>query len=135
LRHRDGEADERAVSERARSKFTQPIVRFAVARELNISGFALTVVDGERPHEDAALLELLAVEPRSAGFGIGRALLEDALSASRRAGYAALRLRVRTGNRRAISLYQAAGLTREGALTEHALGGEPMATYFCALDS
>jgi ribosomal protein S18 acetylase RimI-like enzyme len=135
LRHRDGEADEQAVSERARSKFTQPIVRFAVARELNISGFALTVVDGERPHEDAALLELLAVEPRSAGSGIGRALLEDALSASKRAGYATLRLRVRTGNRRAISLYGSAGFTSEGVLVEHPLGGEPMATYVRALDS
>jgi ribosomal protein S18 acetylase RimI-like enzyme len=137
IRHRDAGAGpgERAVAERARSKFTQPIVRFAVAREGDISGFALTVADSDRPHDEAVVLELLAVEPRSAGAGIGRALLEDAISASRRAGFAAIRLSVRTGNRRAISLYEVAGFTREGAPLDHPLGGEPMVTYVLALDS
>jgi ribosomal protein S18 acetylase RimI-like enzyme len=112
--------------ERIRGTFDVPALRFAIVGEdASPEGFALTTPDGE--------LQLLAVAPRASGRGIGRALLDDAIVAASAAGLGALTLAVRTGNRRALALYESAGMRAVGDPKPHPLGGQPMLTYRLAL--
>jgi ribosomal protein S18 acetylase RimI-like enzyme len=119
---RDRAEPPEGTTERIRGKFTVPSLRFAVVGDdARPDGFALTTPDGE--------LQLLAVAPTAAGRGVGRALLVDAIAAARSAGLDALTLAVRTGNRRALDLYESVGMLPVGDPRPHPLGGEPMLTY------
>jgi len=72
-----------------------------------------------RPHSAIARLYSIAVVPRSAGHGIGPALLaasEQAALAKRRA---TLRLEVNARNHRAIALYRKAGYQQFGRLENY----------------
>lgn len=125
LRHRDGFADAHALAERMRHHFDSTVVRFALSGQ-PLAGFALTVArdDGSR----TAVLERIAVRPQSAGLGIGRALLADAIGSAKAAGYVSLELAVRTGNT-AVHLYEKAGFLPASVPVPHELGGQPMVTY------
>lgn len=130
LRDRDGKVDVEPVSARTRGVFAGPVVRFAVARAADggsaPEGFAVTVPHAEEP--PVAVLERIAVAPGAGGRGIGRALLMDALDASRSAGFDAVELGVRVGNP-AVRLYEAAGFRAVGSPEPHPLGGAPMVRY------
>lgn len=128
LAARDGRVDSLAVGVRAREKFTQQIVRFAVLGR-DVNGFALTIDGGE----GVARLEMLALEVHASGRGGGRALLADALLNAGESGYRRFELQVRDGNTRAIKLYESAGLSEVGIGQEHPLGGRPMLTFACCL--
>jgi ribosomal protein S18 acetylase RimI-like enzyme len=129
---RDGRQPEFGIADRVRSMFDCSIVRFAVAGE-PISGFCLTVEEDTPGESRAALLQLLASDPRNPTPGTGRRLLADSIAASRAAGYGFLRLEVRAGNDRAIDLYERAGFAADGSVREHPLGGAPLVSYWMRL--
>ena len=60
----------------------------------------------------------LAVDPAFAGRGVGRLLVEAAITEARRRGARKLSLRVLGGNARARSLYERCGFEVEGILRE-----------------
>jgi len=64
--------------------------------------------------ETDGYLSRLAVHPAMAGRGLGRALLAEALAATRALGLERCVLEVADGNERAIALYQAAGFKAIG---------------------
>jgi ribosomal protein S18 acetylase RimI-like enzyme len=128
LRARDGAEQGDEVAARARSKFAQLIVRFAVVG-VKPFAFALTSDASIRPDRRVAMLELLAVAPGEAGHGAGRALVADAIESASRLGYASLELQVRAGNSRAQELYASSGFSPQGPPTPHPLGGPPMIGY------
>ncbi|MFK0241530.1 GNAT family N-acetyltransferase [Microbacterium sp. NPDC090281] len=75
-----------------------------------------------------AVLERIAVLPASSGLGTGRALLQDAVQASKDAGFSTIELAVRQGNP-AIRFYEGEGFEPISGPGPHPLGGEPMITY------
>ena len=129
LRHRDGEVDADAVAARMRTLFDGPLIRFALAGE-PLAGFALTAP--KSGDETTAVLERIAVVPASSGMGIGRALLKDAILASKNAGCSTIELAVRRGNP-AIRLYEQQGFRPVSGPIPHPLGGEPMITFSVGL--
>ncbi|MBP2412238.1 ribosomal protein S18 acetylase RimI-like enzyme [Arthrobacter stackebrandtii] len=128
LAARDGEVDSESVGARAREKFNEQIVRFAVLGR-GVDGFALTT----NPDWGVARLEMLAISPHTSIRGGGRALLTDAISHAGRAGFHRFELQVRDGNSKAIGLYESAGLKQEGVGQKHPLGGRPMLTFSLSL--
>jgi ribosomal protein S18 acetylase RimI-like enzyme len=130
IRFRDGTVDARAMAQRVRSAFDNPIVRFAVATSPR-SGFAL--VESGRPNPTEALLRFLAVDPDASGIGVGTALLDDAVERARVGGCQSISLEVRTTNARAIALYTRRGFEPFGESMPHPLGGDPMQSYRLAL--
>jgi len=64
----------------------------------------------ERPRSFGILA--IATDPRQAGRGIGRALMEAAEAEARRRGFARMHLSVDPGNQRAIRFYEGLGWTR-----------------------
>lgn len=125
LRARDGNVEAAAVAERTKEVFRRPFIRFAVAEE-PLVGFAVTAP--KEADARTAVLERIAVRPDAAGRGTGRALLSDAIDASRAAGFETMELGVRRGNA-AVRLYEAAGFRPVSAPIPHPLGGEPMVTF------
>ena len=71
-----------------------------------------------------ARLYSIAAAPGRDGTGLGRALLEAAEDEARRRGAATVRLEVRTGNSRAIRLYEQNGYGRFGRLEGYYADGE-----------
>ncbi|MEO6798315.1 MAG: GNAT family N-acetyltransferase [Rhodanobacter sp.] len=67
-----------------------------------------------RKRSSVARVYSLATQPEARGQGIGAALLEAAVAASRRRGCRVLRLEVRTDNAAAIALYERTGYQRIG---------------------
>ncbi len=129
LRYRDGEVDAAAVAARMRKLFDGPLLRFALAGE-PLAGFALTAP--KSGDETTAVLERIAVLPASSGKGMGRALLKDAIRASKDAGYSTVELAVRRGNP-AVRLYELQGFRPVSGPVPHPLGGEPMITFSVGL--
>ena len=129
---RDGTVDAAAMSQRVRSAFANPIVRFAVVTSPR-NGFAL--VEAGRPDPTEALLHFLAVHPDGIGSGVGTALLADAVTHAKLGGFQSLTLEVRTNNTRAIELYTRAGFAPYGAEIPHPLTGYPMQSYRLSLQS
>lgn len=129
LRHRDGEVAAEAVGARMHKLFDGPLLRFALAGE-PLAGFALTAP--KSGDETVAVLERIAVLPASSGKGIGRALLKDAMLASKDAQYDTIELAVRRGNP-AIRLYEQQGFRPVSGPVPHPLGGEPMITFSVGL--
>lgn len=73
----------------------------------------------QRPGADDAYLSRIAVHPRSAGRGVGKWLLEQALEEARLLGAQRCVLDVAEENERAIAFYRRAGFTEAGrAATE-----------------
>lgn len=125
LLDRDGSVDPLPVADRMRRLFDGPITRFALAGD-PVDGFAVTA---PKPGDPAVtVLERIAVRPASAGQGVGRLLLEDAIRSARSAGFTTMELAVRTGNG-AVRLYEKAGFRSASDPVPHPLGGEPMVTY------
>jgi mycothiol synthase len=72
-----------------------------------IAGFALV---RRWEGESAAFVDILAVDPKAQGAGIGRALLLEVFAAARRAGLAEAQLGVAADNPRALGLYERIGM-------------------------
>lgn len=125
LRHRDGDVDAETVAERMRTLFDGPLIRFALTGA-PLVGFALTAP--KSGDATVAVLERIAVLPASSGQGTGRALLQDAVQASKDAGFSTIELAVRRGNP-AIRFYEGEGFEPISGPVPHPLGGEPMITY------
>jgi ribosomal protein S18 acetylase RimI-like enzyme len=69
-------------------------------------------------HPDVGEMYLLFVGPASAGRGVGRALLDAAHDALRRAGCREAFLFTHEQNERALAVYEAAGYRRDGSARE-----------------
>ncbi len=76
-------------------------------RDGRLVGFLLT---RRWEQESAGFVDLLAVDPREHGRGIGRALLLDVFAALGAAGLAEAQLGVADDNRTALRLYEAVGM-------------------------
>ena len=77
----------------------------------------------------------LAVDPREQGGGVGRSLLEGAITEARRRGARRLTLRVLAPNAVARAAYEASGFEVEGVLRgEFLLGGRYVDDVLMALD-
>ncbi|MBC9954006.1 GNAT family N-acetyltransferase [Leucobacter sp. cx-42] len=131
LRERDGSVDAPVMAQRVRDAFAeQGVVRFAVATAPR-DGFALVETIPDEPTQ--AYLHYLAVDPAGTGGGVGSALLADAIQHAQAAGYASLKLEVKTTNDRAVGLYVKAGFVAAGEPTPHATAGYPMQSYLLSL--
>jgi ribosomal protein S18 acetylase RimI-like enzyme len=129
-------ATDEALAARTTGKFDHPALLFAlVESEARLIAFALTnrlsassasEREGIAPRGNStAYIELLAADPNSAGLGLGRALLRDAVGASDIAGCSDVMLHVRIDNLAAIHLYETEGSTTLGAPRAHPLPGAP----------
>lgn len=76
--------------------------------------------DGDRIGEVAAIY----VAPWSWGTGVGRALMDAAVTTLTQAGFAEATLWVLSGNDRALSFYRAAGWHPDGTTRTDAIGGQ-----------
>ncbi|MGQ7791768.1 GNAT family N-acetyltransferase [Faunimonas sp. B44] len=95
-----------------------------------VVGYVLVLL---RRTSAAARLYSLAVDPRASGTGLGHLLLCAAERAARDAGKRTLRLEVRTDNRRAIRLYEAAGYRPIGTRDDYYEDGAAALRYERAL--
>jgi [ribosomal protein S18]-alanine N-acetyltransferase len=84
--------------------------------EKSLVGYAL--VTWRRGWRTARLYSI-AVDPRAAGRGVGRALLAAAQTRAAEQGCKALRLEVREDNHRAIALYDRLGYRRFGRYEDY----------------
>ncbi len=91
-----------------------PAASFFVADCDGVCGYVLARVSGKHGGVDN-----VAVAPASQRRGIGRALLEYALTAIGREGASTVRLEVRASNHAAIALYQNLGFEETGRLTKY----------------
>lgn len=87
-----------------------------------------------RKGSSAARLYSLAVAPRSAGAGIGRALLDAALATAAERDCRELRLEVREDNPRAIALYERAGFVFTDRLPDYYADGQAALRYARPVD-
>ena len=101
----------RSLREFLRAKH-RPVVAATIDGEL--AGYALVAL---RKYARAVRIYSLAVDPRFARRGVGRALLKACEAYGRRHGRSALTLEVRYDNAAAIALYEASGFRQFG---EHA---------------
>jgi ribosomal-protein-alanine acetyltransferase len=101
----------RSLREFLRAKH-RPVVAATIDGEL--AGYALVAL---RKYARAVRIYSLAVDPRFARRGVGRALLRECEAYGRRHGRSALTLEVRYDNAAAIALYEASGFRQFG---EHA---------------
>ena len=101
----------RSLREFLRAKH-RPVVAATIDGEL--AGYALVAL---RKHARAVRIYSLAVDPRFARRGVGRALLKACEAYGRRHGRSALTLEVRYDNAAAIALYESSGFRQFG---EHA---------------
>jgi ribosomal-protein-alanine acetyltransferase len=101
----------RSLREFLRAKH-RPVVAATIDGEL--AGYALVAL---RKHARAVRIYSLAVDPRFARRGVGRALLRACEAYGRRHGRSALTLEVRYDNAAAIALYESSGFRQFG---EHA---------------
>lgn len=103
------EASTFAYSRMGRASFRRlllsPTAHFHVAAAIDgtLLGYYLLLT---RSNSSRWRLYSLATSAEARGVGLGRALLEHALSYAREAGASALSLEVKTDNKAAISLYQ-----------------------------
>ena len=130
LAARDGTVDAQTMAQRVRESFARPLVRFGVATG-GRSGFV--TVESGRADPREAYLHYLAVDPVGTEAGVGRALMEDAVSHASSAGFERLALEVRTDNTRAIGLYERLGFVQDGPATEHPTAGYLMQPYALTL--
>jgi ribosomal protein S18 acetylase RimI-like enzyme len=91
-----------------------------------LDGYAILLF---RQGSGSARLYSIAVAPGRAGAGIGRALLDAALTAAAERGCGELRLEVREDNARAIALYERSGFTPGGRLPDYYADGEAALRY------
>ncbi|HEY2709321.1 MAG TPA: GNAT family N-acetyltransferase [Caulobacteraceae bacterium] len=77
-------------------------------------------------HPAEGELYLLFVDPRQAGRGVGRALLEAGHAILRAAGCREVFLYTHEQNTRAIAVYEAAGYRRDGFVKESDFRGMPL---------
>ena len=105
--------------------------RFIVAeRDGAILGNALVFL---RRGARRARLYSIVVTSAARGLGLGRALLERAEREARSAGAEELALEVRTGNRDAITLYEASGYRRIATRPAYYEDGAPAHRYLKSL--
>jgi ribosomal-protein-alanine N-acetyltransferase len=95
------------VHEIEKNPFSYPIV--ARTREDRIAGYCVKWVVFEHMH-----IQNIAVHPQHQRRGLGRFLLEDAMSSGRRVNVATVQLEVRESNRPAQRLYESLGFRRVG---------------------
>jgi ribosomal protein S18 acetylase RimI-like enzyme len=86
-----------------------------------------------RPNSTAARLYSIGVAARSAGRGIGIALLKAGEAAARRRRAALIRLEVQPGNRSAIVRYEKSGYRRTGVRRGYYNDGSDALRYEKAL--
>lgn len=86
-----------------------------------LAGYVILLLHQRRR---AARIYSLAVAAGFAGRGIGRALVEAACDAARRAGRTAATLEVRTDNRRAIALYRRSGFAEAATTADYYEDGQ-----------
>ena len=79
-----------------------------------VSGNVILGMCGVRKICGEGQISNVAVKPAFQGQGIARRLLSELLSDSRREGVQAFTLEVRSGNARAIALYEGLGFRTEG---------------------
>lgn len=124
---RDGLPESDAVRRRAVTKFGVDRVALVVAEDgAGIAGFVLVTAPGTGgagDPADAAYLSLLAVVPRAQGRGVGRELLEAAVTAAGRAGHPRVVLHALEDNAPAVRLYRGAGFRPAGEPFAHPLSG------------
>lgn len=82
--------------------------RLRVAAEREVAGYAISGRSGTRGY-----LQRLAVDPRSQGRGLGRALVVDGLRWMRRHGADQVVVNTQVGNQRALDLYHGLGFRLE----------------------
>lgn len=82
-------------------------------RVAELGGVVVGVVLVEPAGENEGWISKLFVSEPARGLGVGRALLEAAVTRARERGWTALSLRTRTIFRAAISLYERTGWTHE----------------------
>jgi ribosomal protein S18 acetylase RimI-like enzyme len=116
------------ISSRAFRRFvTAPSAAFIVATLGGApAGYAVVLF---RSGSKLARLYSLLVDADAGGRGIGTRLLAAAERAARKRGAAVLRLEVRTRNRRAIGLYEAAGYRVFGRHEDYYEDGAPALRY------
>ncbi|MEO8859351.1 MAG: N-acetyltransferase [Burkholderiaceae bacterium] len=82
-----------------------------------------------RKRSSVARLYSLSTQPEARGQGVGAALLEAAIMATRQHGNRALRLEVRIDNTAAISLYERTGFRRIGGYAAYYHDGADALRY------
>lgn len=87
-----------------------------------------------RKRSRVARVYSLAAEPESRGQGVGAALLQAAIEASRQRGCGALQLEVRDNNTDAIRLYERSGFQRVGRYASYYEDGADAWRYRLTLD-
>lgn len=92
---------------------------WVVDRDGDLTGYALAGLNSD--NSEAWLLGL-AVRPRHQGTGLGRKLMEHAVTAMRMAGVADCFITVRPDNAAAFRLYQEFGFTQVGDEVENYYG-------------
>lgn len=104
----ENESREAFEDEHLRVHDLHPALSRAAERDGELAGFALV----RRWGEDVAYLDLLAVDPRAKGGGVGGTLLRAVFAAAARDGLARVQLGVASDNPDATRLYERAGMTR-----------------------
>ncbi len=116
------------VSRRSLREFLRaphrPVIAATIDREL--AGYALVSL---RKRARALRIYSLAVSPRFARRGVGRALLQACEAYARRHGRAALTLEVRYDNKAAIALYESCGLRQVGEHADYYADGATALRY------
>ncbi|GAA4154480.1 hypothetical protein GCM10022286_02150 [Gryllotalpicola daejeonensis] len=128
---RDGTAVA-GVAERARAKFDRRVAWVVAGAPGELQGFALATAPGSGASIDppeAAVLGLLAVDPRAQANGLGRRLLYEIDGVLSEAGYRQAVLHVLTENLAAVRLYESAGWRPVGPAFEHSLLRRPFQSY------
>ena len=95
------------------------IIVLVADRNQHLAGFAIMEFSAAHAH-----LNLLAVEPRSQGAGIGRKLVAWLEDSARIAGTFNVRLELRAANRGALHFYRRLGYTEVGRVPGYYRGRE-----------
>ena len=134
---RDGREDE-GTAQTARTKFDHGVSWLVAESSSGLGGFVLCTRPGsELPTDpqDAPVVSMLAVAPGHQGLGVGRGLLQHALTDLASLGHSHAVLHVFADNAGAIRLYESTGWQRIGdEVMIDPLGKRPSWTYRCRLD-
>lgn len=93
---------------------------FIVADNGHVAGFVL----GVRHSSSVGRVLILAVDPKSWGMGIGKALMMASIESYRAQRVSEVRLEVKVSNYRALALYESIGFRKVGRTKNYYVDGE-----------
>ncbi|GAB4096552.1 GNAT family N-acetyltransferase [Brachybacterium squillarum] len=120
------------IADRARPKFDRSIGWIVALRGEQVEGFVLSTAPGSgMPIDppDAAVVGLLAVNPKRQARGLGRTLLQAIARQLAEAGYGQAVLHALLDNQPALKLYRNEGWIAVGDEYEHSLLKRPLQTF------